>query len=355
MKSLLNLLAIVLTLLVWNNSYAQVATVKGVGTVTYTGFAGSNDRDKAYQKAQIAAVERYFAEKGEAESENFQSNQDKIIEKLDDFILSTSVLNEQDQSNLRKYTVAVKVEINEAKLRNIIRTSSVASGASRTEKSKVVFIFVGREAASTQSFDARVVKRKDVSAANDVGVSRSADGTESESVTERSSTKTETGGSVTRKADQTVYRVLPLADQRSAITSVFSQSGFKVIDSDIVLSDENIAAITGDYSSGNDLQPSTIRGLYKSLRENGVPIFVLATLTLGSPSTDPSSGMQRASIRLAARAMDVNEGAEIASVPPINQFGLGATNEDATNKALKEGAIAAAREVVSRLNAIGTK
>ena len=85
------------------------------------------------------------------------------------------------------------------------------------------------------------------------------------------------------------------------------------------------------------------------------PIFVIATLNLDAPITDPSSGMQRESVRISARALDVSDGSEIASVPPVLQFGLGATNQDAANAALKNGALAGAREVVSRLNAVGAK
>lgn len=331
---------------------AQTVSVKGMGTVSYSGFLGSGDKSKAYQKAQISAVERYFADRGQADYESFDSNRDKIVDNLDDFITGTTVLGEQEQSGLNKYSVTVKVDINETKLNVLMRKSSVASKAPAGSKSKIAFIFVGREAASVRSFDARVSQRTEVSTTSSKS-SGSFDG-----VNERSSNaavKVETGGSTLRKADDATYRVYPLADQRSAITSVFSQAGYKVVDSDLVLGDKEIKAITRDYSSGSDLQPSTIRSIYAALRAQGVPIFVIATLNLDAPITDPSSGMQRESVRISARALDVSDGSEIASVPPVLQFGLGATNQDAANAALKNGALAGAREVVSRLNAVGAK
>lgn len=363
MKKLITLLFLSL-LFISGASYSQIVTVKGLGTVKYSGFLGSGDKDKAYQKAQESALENYFSERGQADYEAFDSNRDKIMSDIDSFTTGTTVLNEQDQSGMNKYSVSVKVSINETKLNVLMRKSSTVAKAPPGSKSKIVFIFVGREAASIRSFDARVVKRTEV---NTTGT-KSTSGTEGESITDSkistnssrtdnasASIRTETGGSTTRKADDTSYRAFPLSDQRSNITSVFSQAGFKVIDSDMALSDKDLKAITKDFSAGNDLSQSTIRGIYQSLRAGGVPVFVLATLTLGAPTIDPSSGMARAGVRVAARALDVTDGSEISSVPSVNQFGLGQTNDEARDKALKDGSLSAAKEVVSRLNAIGAK
>ena len=103
---------------------AQVVQVKGVGTVSYAGELSPAIKEKAYQAAQVSAIERYYAENGEAETENFEAIQDRVQASLDKFILSTSVLNEQDQPGLRKYSIAVRVELNVAKLRNTLRSSS---------------------------------------------------------------------------------------------------------------------------------------------------------------------------------------------------------------------------------------
>lgn len=352
--------------------YAQVVSVKGSGTVSYSGFLGSGDKEKAFQKAEVSAVESYFADRGQADYEAFDANRDRIEANLDDFITSTDILNEQDKSSINKYTVVLKVGINETKLNVLMRKSSTVSKAAQGSKSKIVFVFIGREAASAKSFDARVVSRVDASASGTQSKTKTTSGTEGENISDtrittdatrtdktygssNSSVRTETGGSQTRKADETKYRAFALSDQRSAVTSVFSQAGYRVADYDTVMSDKDIKAIIRDYSSGNDLQPSTMRAIYQSLRNSGIPIFVLATLNLDAPVSDPSSGMQREAVRVSARVLDVNDGTEIASVPPVSQFGLGVTNRDAIDLALKDGSLAAAREVVSRLNALGSK
>jgi hypothetical protein len=354
--------------------YAQVVQVKGIGTVSYTDSLWLTrwGKDKALQSAQVAAVERYFAENGEAESENFEAIQDRITENLDKFILSTTVLNEQDNENLRKYTVAVRVELNVAKLRNTLRGSSAAKKANAGEKSQLVYLFMGREAASVRAFDARVVKRGEISTEAESSDDWKTSGKEGESfsggqiktnaakkTTQSSSAsrsvKMETGGSTTRKADETTWRLLPMTNVKTSITSVFSQGGFNVAEPEFVLGDQDFKAVNQNFSSGNDLAPATLRSVVAALKKNQVQMLVLATLDVGAPAEDPATGMQRVAVTVTGRVLDVGAGLprEVASVPAVQYFGVGPDNATATTKGLKEAALAAAREVVSRLNAAG--
>ena len=351
---------------------AQVVTVKGVGTTTYSTWLTASDKQKAYESAQVSAVERYFAENGEAESQNFEDIEEKVRANLDKFILGTTVINEQDQSGMNKYTVAVRVELNVAKLRNTLRKSSNVHKATVAEKSQLVYVFVGREADSVRSYDARVVKRAQASGKSRESdtkstsghegetitgnsISTSATRTDTRNVTFNSSVRTETGGSVTRKADKTTYRILPLSNAKTAITSVFSQSGFIVADPEFVLDDREIRAVNKDFSSGSDLAPSTMRSVVASLRKSNIPLLVLATLDVGVPYQDDATGMQR--VAVTGRVLDLKSGLprEVASVPAVQYFGVGPDNATAQTKGLKDASVAAAREIVSRLNVAGVQ
>lgn len=353
---------------------AQVVTVKGVGTVSYARDVTPADKDKAMRAAQVASVERYFAENGEAESQNFEAIQPSIEANLEKFILSTTVLNEQDQQSMKKYSVSVRVELNVAKLRNTLRSASNAGQNDGRAKSQIVYVFVGREISSAKSFDDRVVKKVEATGEQHAKGSASVKGQEGESirrgsistsaskevsqdVTVTQSMKMETGGSKTRKADELEYRILSLSNQKTSITSVFSQGGFSVADPEFVLSDRDMKSVNQDYSTGNDLAPSTIRGVVGSLRAAQVPLLALATFDVGAPSQDPATGMQRVAVTVTSRILDVSAGLprEVASVPPVQYFGIGPDNQVAEGKGLKEASIAAAREIVSRLNAVGVR
>lgn len=354
--------------------HAQIVNVKGVGTAKYTKEVTPVEKDKALRAAQVASVERYFAENGEAESQNFEAIQEAIEANLDKFILSTTVINEQDQPGLGRYSISVRVELNVAKLRNTLRSASAVSKTSSAEKSQLMYVFVGREVASVKTFDARVVKRAEVSAEESAKSAVSIKGTEgemikastvsthaskktSEDTSVNASLKVETGGSTTRKSDEVSYRLLSLANQKTSITSVLSQAGFIVADPEFVLGDKEIKAVNQDYSTGNDLAPSTLRGVVSAMRKSQVPLLVLATFDVGAPSQDPASGLQRVAVSVTGRVLDLtgNLPREVASVPPVQYFGIGSDNATATSKALKEASLAATREVVSRLNASGVR
>jgi len=375
MKKLFLMLSVVLLPLCLSQGvFAQVVQVKGVATVTYAATLTPIDKEKAYRSAQVAAVERYFAENGESESQNFEAIQDRINDNLDKFILSTTVLNEQDQPGLHKYSVSVRIELNVAKLRNTLRGSSAVSKTTAQEKSQLTYVFAGREVESVQAFDARVVKRMDTSTSANASLDETTKGKEGESIKKGTisttaskqstasgsvdtSAKVTTGGSTTRKSDETTYRLLSLANSKTAITSVFSQGGFIVADPEFVLNDADFKAVNKDFSSGNDLAPSTMRAVVKAMRDAQVPYLVLATLDVGAPSQDQATGLQRVAVSVVGRVLDLSGKLprEVASVPAVQYFGVGPDNATATNKALKDAALAAAREVVSRLNAAGIR
>ena len=369
MKKILLLLSL---LLLAASASAQVITAKGVSTITYAAGLGPAEKEQAYQRAQVAAIERYFAENGEAEAENFDAISDKIAQNLDKFVLSTAVLNEQDNPGFHKYSVTVRVEVNLAKLRITLRGASMAGKTAGAEKSQMVYVFVGREVASVKKFDERVVQHQGVSAEGTMSGSESTKGTEGESIRKgkvstnasvqssasisaNMQVNTETGGSRTSKSDETGYRMLTMSGQKTAITSVFSQAGFSVADADFVLVDKDMKSVTDDYSKGNDLAPATMRNIVGSLRKSQVPYLVLATLDVGPAGQDPATGLQRVSVSVTGRVLDLtgNLPREVASVPPVQFSGLGDTPANAQAKALKDASIAAAKEIVGRLNVVG--
>ena len=217
--------------------WAQVVTVKGIGTVPYKGtFFAEADKEAAVQAAKMKAVERYFAENGESETENFDNIAPQIEANLDKFILSDVIIDEKDDKDRKRYTVALKVEINVPKLRNEIKKASAAGSgggkATAEGKSQLAFLFIARQVESSQAFDDRVVKRADVSTSEEVNVNARDRGRRGGSYKETNdmSVRVETGGSTTRRADNATYLLLPMDDKKSSITKAFSNGGFKAAD-----------------------------------------------------------------------------------------------------------------------------
>lgn len=353
-------------------SYAQVVTAKGVATVSYGAALSPADVDRAYRAAQVASIERYFAEAGEAESENFETIRPQVEANLDKFIMSATMLNEQDQPVLHKYSVSVRTELNVTKLRITLRGASRVSQGAPAGNSPMVYVFLGRDVGAVKSFDDRVVKRVETKLDSDAKINTTTRGSEGENiksnqiatnaskqknakVTLNQTLNVETGGSTTRKQDETTYRMLSMASHKTSVTSVFSQSGFAVADPEFVLADGDLKAVNADFSKGSDLTPSTMRALVQSLRKASVPLFVLATFDVGTPAQDAETGMQRVTVTVSGRVLDVSGALprEVASVPPVQYFALAPDSAVATTKALKDASLLAAKEIVSRLNVNG--
>lgn len=356
---------------------AQYINLKGSASVKLQGSAVSADeKDKAITAASMNAIERYFSERGEAQNQVFDANQEKIETNLEKLVQNTSVLAEQAQPDTRRYQITVKIEVNEARLKNIVSSGSASKMAAGGEKSNIVYLFTARQANSVKSFDARVVKIGQATIQKDATASSRVSGAEGEkisgnqistnaskSVTNKvdatTMIKTESGGSVTNKRDEIGYQILPMASYKPAVTSIFTQSGFSVIDSDYVLSEGDIKSIYRDYSSGDDISPTSLKNIVKTMKNSKEKIkyFVIATIDVGLGTVDPSSGMKRVAVEISGRVVSVESGfpREVASVPPVQQASLGADETAARTAALKKGSEIASREIISQLNNLGIK
>jgi hypothetical protein len=351
---------------------ATITTVRGIGSVSYSYWVKKADKEKALHLAQLNAVANYFAEKGRSENTNSEAIEGKINANLDQYIVNSTIVDEQDKNS--NYTVVIRADLNSSKIDNELTSSSAVSQASSGQRSSLVYVFLGRQIASTKSFDDRVFKRSDASAAVHGKEAISRSGQQSESIKNHSvatkgsktvaidasvnsSETSETGGSTTQKADDTTYRLLPMADIKTSITSVFSQGNFDVVEPEFIVGDSVMKALTQEYSHGNDLTGSTMRNLVADLQKAQIPYLVLATLDVGATQTDEVTGLKRAPVTVTARVLDLTKRfpREVASVPAVQYFGVGPNNATAIEQALKHAALEAAKEVVSRLNAAGIK
>jgi len=404
------ILTVIASTLLLSPAFAQTVKGKGIGSVTYepvtqsTGKdknakknaaqevgASSRDKENALRKARLNAIETYFAERGEAENENYMRMEDKINDSLDRIILSDTILNEKDESG--KYTVTISAEINEARLRTIMRTESAASSALKSQKSEIVYLFMGREVDSLLKSGPTVTASASSKAEVSAAAGRMLNSTsntalerkEGERVTasqttatvetrEKSNAKVEakveakkedmievkaeksSSSQTLIKRDQVSYKLMPMSNYDSAITSVFSQAGFGVIDPRFVIG-EHLPFVNSDYERGDDIDASTLNGVAGKLRNEGVSYLVLATLDMDPPTIDSATGLNNVIVRAAVRVLDVSSRfpKEVASVPAYQIAGRGATDREAQNKALTESSQRAAREVVQRLNALDVR
>ena len=358
---------------------AQIQQARGKATVPYSGRSPTPDvKAKAVQNAQLKAVETYYAEAGESEAANFDTMRAKIIENPDRYFLDTTVLSEDDNAGSKSYTVAVRVSLNVANLRNDIKAGSAVGKAGRTERSALAFLFVSREVDSVSSYDPRISKRVDTTDRADATLSATDKGRQSEKIragsisTDDARTQTgsasinrsstiEIGGKTTRRSSEATYRLFPSANLNQVFTQAFSRAGFKVNEATLVEpytgGKFRVAQVEDDYKVGNDLKAATMQSIALGMKNAQIPYIALGTLDVGLADKDPATGLSRVAVTVNARVLDLTQQIPdtIASVGPVQYAGVGPTEDEARTAALKLAASNAARELTAQLTNLGVK
>ena len=354
---------------------AQVQQARGKATITYQGAVGSaDDKARASMAAQLKAIEIYYAEAGESESENFDGVREKIIANPDRYILESTILAEQDIPDRKQIITSVRISLNVAALRNLVRSGSAVGTARSADKSQLAFVFVSREVASVKSFDDRVYKRIEETAKGQVAGSRSETGVEGESlgrgqirtntsvisrgdVSASLARSVETGGSTLKRASDSTYRLIPSANLNQVFTATFTRAGFRVLDAAFVEPATGglfkVSRVEDDYRSGNDLPSATLQAIASGMRQARVPYVALGTLDVGAADKDPTTGLMRVAVTVNARIFDVTQPIpEVrASVGPVLYSGVGPSEGEARGNALQQAAGNAARELASQVTA----
>ncbi|MDR0227004.1 MAG: hypothetical protein LBI66_11325 [Burkholderiaceae bacterium] len=359
--------------------HAQVQQARGKASVSYQGpQVGAEDKARALMAAQLKAVEFYYAEAGQSESENFDAVRDRIRSDPDRYILEHTVLSEEDSVDRKQYTVSVRVALNVANLRNAVKSNSAVVKAGPAGRSPLAFIFVSRQVASSKSFDDRVYKRVDESDDVKAQVASSEKGSEGESLrggristsastsgtvnaSVKSSRVSESGGSTTRRASESSWRLIPSANLSQVFTSNFAKAGFKVSEAAMVEpytgGHFKVAAVENDYKSGMDLQSSTLASMVAGMRTAQIPYIALGTLDVGLADQDPQTGLVRVGVTVNAKILDIGQTIPdtIAAVGPVQYAGMGPSEDEARNNALKLAANNAARDLTSQITNLGLR
>ena len=358
---------------------AQVQQARGKASLTYSGKAVTPDeRTRALRAAQLNAVEFYYAEAGDSAAGNYDAVRDRVAAEPDNFILETTVLSEDDNTQRKQYQVAVRISLNVARLRNLVKSQSAVGTASRAQRSAMAFLFVSREVESSTSYDYRVFKREDRGSTVSGQTSETDKGSEGERITRqrvdtdasrqsqasievRRSDTFESGGSVKRRASESTWRLIPSQNLNQVFTSVFSRAGFRVNEAAFIepytQGRFKVATVEDDYRSGNDLQASTLQSIVQGMQAAQVPFIALGTLDVGLPAPDPQTGLLRVAVTVNARMLDVSAPIPdtIASVGPVQYAGTGPTEQEARTAALAAAAQNAARDLTSQLTNIGLR
>ncbi|MFZ0500286.1 MAG: hypothetical protein WAM52_14230 [Steroidobacteraceae bacterium] len=340
---------------------AQTVSQKGMAMVPYGKRLNATERQQALAEATFNALEQYVAESDSSQDRLFESRHDYFAGHVSRYVLSTTVLSQQDDPQAKTYTVVLRADINEGNLTSDlgVGTASEASVQS-TNHQMLTFLFMARSQKSIQQFDDRVYKRVD----SDTIQSR--DTTQGESIRAHSiktsdgidthkSVRSVSGGSTVVQADKVTWQVAQSDDINTAMTGVFANAGYQVIDADQVEGASNgllnIDSIRAGYSSGDDLPPKLMYQTTQGVHTAGIGLLAIGTLDIGMPGTDPVSGNVRVYVTVTAKVYNVSGrfAATLASVGPVQFAGLGPNATVAQTNALTMAARETAQHLVDEL------
>lgn len=373
LKALFQTIVFAVALFAAGHAGAQVVSSKGMASVIYAGKLKPADRQAAMRKALFAALQAHVSESSVAKAKVLADRRDEFMGKLDQLVLGSTVLSENDNKDMGSYSVVVRADIDGALLRAELDGGAATAATSPAARSLMATVFVARMQDSVQSFQAREYRRVDARAkssssgstvvqtregesigASSIGtsdsISRTGSGRESFSGT------MESGGSTTQKADRIAWKVTTASEVDTAMSGVLSGAGYEVVQAEYVEPQSggqlSVARIRKDFSTGNDLSADVLRSTVDGVRRASIPLLAYGTLDVGIRDTDPASGLARVTVTVTGKVLDVSGRfpRTLSSVGPVQFAGIGNTETVARTNALTLAAEKAAQVMVDELN-----
>jgi hypothetical protein len=341
------------------------------------------DLQEAQRRAALIAVERFVAEGGEDQARAFERVRDSVRTKFDEIVMNVAELNRVIEAEKRQITLSVRVDINEAKLRNLLQaTASVASAGAA--KSLMGMFLLAREQVSREAFGAE--KRSSASAK--VSESASSDRSAASDTTfkskeaeslrgggavfdgrmtsgstaksqesagrEASASSVESSSQVDRAA-KVLYNVAPAQDLDAIIGSRLASAGYETVEAAFLEDDATpalVETVRGDFGSGDDLKAATLRRIAAAALKQEVKFALIGTVDMTLPDKDDVTGNPRVYAKVVAKVYDVSSRIPrtVVSVGPAQYAGTGPNADVAKTNALKNAAGEIARAVLDQLS-----
>lgn len=357
---------------------AQTVSAKGMGRVNYEGRLDPEERREAQRKATFAAIESHLAATSPAGMRAFDQRRTEFESKTDRYVLSSSILDENEDKAAKTYSVVIRADLNAALLEADIDAGSATASANPGQRSLMALVFVARAQASAQAFQDRVYERVDTTAQRDLSVGYSEKTSEGErigasrietdgsrnqqhSASGATSDTRTTGGSVTRRAEDVKWQVSNTAEINSAMVGVLGAAGYEVVEAEYVEGESGgllrLDRIRADYSTGNDISPPVMRDTAAGVRNAGIKLLALGTLDVGARDTDPVTGQPRIFVTVNGKVLDVSGRfpRTVSSVGPVQFSGIGPTETVARTNALALASEQAAQVMADQMNARGVQ
>ncbi len=349
-------------------SFAAPAEYRGKSSFEYkggiTGKPTVEEMRQAKDEAVKTAWNNFTAGLGTSRKSNYEKNKPAL--NINDFVLETYIIDERIDKKMKIYEVTVRIKIDETAFDNKLKSFSQAMKRDSDEKSYILAVFVGREAASETRFDdtktsvgqyeasASAASGRASGVSYGEGASAAAEIRGSEvSVKE----KTVSGGSSESRKVLRKYNVMPVTDFSNAFNKVLTESGYEAVQYEEVLECgvPDMEEIKAQFAVGDELAPELKSRLNRSVKECDISYIIVGYVDIGMPRNDPATGLKEVTSSVSGSVLDLRPRfAKVIGSVGSNSFrGRGADDGEAADKAVGKAAEAAARVIVDQLHSKG--
>lgn len=358
------IIAISLLLMFAISANAKLVKEQGIGDIIYTGWGSPSAKVKqeAVQKAKVNALTRFAGKFDQAKMMNFEKIRTKVEADIDRYVTDYRIVDEDTDKKSKRFRVVIQATINATLIDVELQKSSAIQQVPDDERSLLSFVFVAREAKAVKKFDARRSQRMVLEKMEDQSESSTAeDGDLGFSAHGVKDIKKTTGGSTLQKADQIKYDVSNAREINTAMSNIFSTSGFEVVEAEYLAEETNglvdVDRFVEDFRYGDDISGGTRRDAVKGCRAVDVYLLAVGTLDVGMKDTDPVSGLTRVYVSVTGKVLSLKRRfpKTIASVGPVQYAGLGPDQTVARRNALILAGEKAAKDLTAQLRAKGVK
>lgn len=355
------LISTILTLICITNGYSQMHQEQGSAQYPYKpgAFSGkpkSEEYQQAIKAAKLDALRRYKVTLDQNTQLNFDKISSSISADIDLAIPNFRIIKQDYDKGTKLITINFIASIDTSYIKNQILRNSPAMNVPSKEKSYVCGAFVARRQTSVTSFK---TKRVDISR-NDISTEDfeevASDGTTTSVLAdqriERSST---TGGTSTNKADDILWDVFPSEVLDASMSGILKTAGYRLVPAKMLGRKSegliSIEALNQDYSTGNDLSPTTQEDFAEGCANLKIAYLSTGTMSVQTPRRDPIGGNILITVNVNAQVLDVSGffPEVVASIGPVQYSAEGDTQTTAEINAIKLASVEAGRLIVAGL------
>jgi hypothetical protein len=228
------------------------------------------------------------------------------------------------------------------------------------EGSVFVTLFIARQADSSKVFKAKRTNiSKDSQAVNAQETAIKRGGKAIASSSSDSMSRTDTGGSVTRKSEKTIYKAISSKDVDNAMSKSLSEAGFQTSDYDDVVSNcggAERSKISQQFMISDDIPRKTRSSAIRASRECEVKYFAIGSMT-ADVATTHQSGLKQVFVSVRGTVYDIARRLprKVGVIGPVQYGGIGPNENIARRNALIKAGKKAADVIVEQLEKKGLK